>query len=157
MAFHPDRSTQRFLQLLVGPRPWPPQLFSYAACAPFQTRSTILTARRYRRTGFRPSKKRAVMHLSAHCFFNRHRTFPQIFVIHTPLLYRLLACSIVLYFVRRWVMGCLDWIGARGRVGRSCLGWRALLDKHRWHCLVERDENTPLSALDVVIEFDMAK
>lgn len=52
-------------------------------------------------------------------------------------------------------MGCLDWIGARGRVGRSCLGWRALLDKHRWHCLVERDENTPLNALDVVIEFDM--
>jgi hypothetical protein len=46
-------------------------------------------------------------------------------------------------------------MGARGRVGRSCLGWRAPLEKHRWHCLVEREENTPLRALEAVTEFDM--
>jgi hypothetical protein len=65
-----------------------------------------------------------------------------------------LACSIVLYLVRRWVIGCLDGTGAR-RVGRSCFGWRALLAKHRWHCRVETVEKTPLRALEAATGLDM--
>ena len=48
-------------------------------------------------------------------------------VSHTPVLYRLFACSIVLNLVRRWIIGCRDCMGVRGTVGRSCLGCMALL------------------------------
>lgn len=100
----------------------------------------------------------------ASCAFVSHCAIPSLLVAfspvlsaHTPLLYRLLACSIVLYLVRRWVIGCLDGAGAR-RVGRSCFGWRALLAKQRWHCRVETVENTPLRALELeaATGFDMA-
>lgn len=74
---------------------------------------------------------------------------------HTPVLYRLFACSTVLYLVRRWVIGCLVWMGARGSVGRSCLGWRAPLEKQRWHCRAGRPVRARCSTFEDAIECDI--
>lgn len=57
------------------------------------------------------------------------------------MLCRLFACSTVLYLVRFCKIGCLLCTGARGRVGRNCVGWNARLEKHRWHFVNEPRRN----------------